>query len=730
MMRGMLVDLDSKAHPAISFRPSETFASCPLASFLNDNPLGVFALLLALSVLVPPLLRRLRLPDLVGLLVAGVVIGPHGLGWLDSKLESVHLLSSVGVVYLLFIAGLEIDLGEFRRIRNRSFRFGLLTFSLPLLAGTLLALGAGYAMVSAVLIGSILASHTPLGYPIVRSFGAMREEAVTVAIGGTIFTDIGALVLLALCTSFGRGELAAWGVVTLLLRVGIYSATVLLLIRYLGRAVIRRNVEDDGRLFVFVLLALFLASVGAELVGVEKIVGAFLAGLAVNSVLPEGGVKEQVVVVGAGLFIPIFFIDLGLLLNVPVFLSTVVTSTFALALILVLITSKGLASWWAGWLYQYNGAQILTLWSLSLPQVAATLAATFVGFQAGLLDERILNSVLALMVVTATLGPIMTSMAMVRLGVKAAEKMSMEASGQLALARRALRVLVPIATAVGEAPLLHLASRLTQGEEGLMGEVLPLAVVNAQGADGGAEPRPNIHGALAQGRELLRRADEITAAAKVPNRSLLRFDNDVPGGIAGVALEEGVDLVLVAVKPAPRLGVWLFGDLVDAICRQVHCPVVMARLRRDPGELRRLLVPVKDLTAGALEQFQLAERFASSGPDDDRSGRSITLLHLHDPLLSAEDQQGLKDQLERWIPSPGSRAGTVPVRIQLISGYGVAREILRSSLDHDLVILRSQRRIVEGLPIPASDRATGLLRRLRCSTLVISDPLYGMHPDG
>ena len=125
--------------------------------------------------------------------------------------------------------------------------------------------------------------------------------------------------------------------------------------------------------------------------------------------------------------------------------------------------------------------------------------------------------------------------------------------------------------------------------------------------------RPNIHGSLAQGRELLRRADEITAAAEVPSRSLLRVDNDAAGGIAGVALEQGADLVLVPVTMTPRLGVWLFGDLVDAICRQAHCPVVMARLRREPGELRRLLVPVKDLTAGALEQFQLAERFASFG---------------------------------------------------------------------------------------------------------------------
>ena len=178
----------------------------PMTAFLAQNPLATFALLLALSVLVPPLLRRLGLPDLVGLLVAGVVIGPHALGWLSEASPTVRLLSDVGVIYLLFIAGLEIDLAQFRRIRQRSFRFGILTFSLPMLGGGLLALGFGYAPLSAVLIGSILASHTPLGYPIVRSYGAMREEAVTVAIGGTIFTDIAALLVLALCVGVGRGS--------------------------------------------------------------------------------------------------------------------------------------------------------------------------------------------------------------------------------------------------------------------------------------------------------------------------------------------------------------------------------------------------------------------------------------------------------------------------------------------------------------------------------------------
>jgi Kef-type K+ transport system membrane component KefB len=345
-----------------------------MAAFLAQSPLATFALLLAISVLVPPLIRRLGLPDLVGLLLAGVLIGPHALGWLQENSPTVRLLADVGVIYLLFIAGLEIDLAQFQRIRARSLRFGVLTFSLPMLAGALLALPFGYAPLSAVLIGSILASHTPLGYPIVRSYGAVREESVTVAIGGTIFTDIAALLVLALCMGVGRGDLTATSVALLLFKVAVYGALVVLLITRFGRVLVQRSVNSDSQLFVAVLLALFVAALGAGLAGVEKIVGAFLAGLAVNAVLPEGRVKEQVVFVGATLFIPVFFIDLGLLLDVPVFASTILGSAFALALIATLISSKGLASWWAGRLYGYNDAQVLTLWSLSLPQVAATLA--------------------------------------------------------------------------------------------------------------------------------------------------------------------------------------------------------------------------------------------------------------------------------------------------------------------------------------------------------------------
>lgn len=672
-----------------------------ISSWLSDNPLAVLALLLGVSVVVPPLFRRLGMPDLVGLLVAGVLIGPHGLQWLNPSQPTVQLLSDGGVIYLLFLAGLEIDLAEFARIRQRSLRFGLLTFSLPMLGGLLLGLGFGYSLLSAVLIGSILSSHTPLGYPIVRSYGAMREEAVTVAIGGTIVTDIAALVVLALCMGLAQGNLSALGVGWLLLRVGIYAALVVLVITRLGRSLVQRSVNNDSQLFVAVLLAVFLAALAAELAGVEKIVGAFLAGLAVNAVLPEGRVREQVIVVGASLFIPVFFIDLGLMLDLPVFARTMVGSPFALLLIATLIGTKGLAAWWAGRFYGYGRAQILTLWSLSLPQVAATLAATFVGFRGGLLDAQVLNGVLAMMVVTASLGPWLTARAIPLLPRLLPQVLpGQEPNGQGPLERRGLAVLVPITNPAWERGLIELAGLLANGKGAVPGRLMPLKVVT-----------PEQSGA---GRQWLQRSS--SAALGQP---LLRVDSDIAGGIAAAALEQDADLVVMGLDSPAGLGRWLFGDLVEATCRQVACPVVVARLHGDPASLQRLLVPIKHLTAAALEQFQLAKRLA------DACGARLTLLHLHDPNLPAAALDQLGDGLQAWLGGAGPEPVPVPVQVEVMlkPSWAVENDLIAASSHHDLVILRCQRRVVAGLPIPASERVSRLLGRLECSTLVISDPL-------
>ena len=212
------------------------------------HPLGVFSLLVAISAAVPPLIRRIGLPDLVGLLVAGVVVGPHALNWVDSGSETVRLLSDLGAVYLLFTMGLEIDLEEFNRVKRRSFIYGLLILLIGVGTGVSIGLLAGFASVSCLLLGALMATHTPLGYPIVRSYGAQKDESVVVSVGSTSFTDIVALLLLAVGLGLGEGDLSGVGLGLLLLRIGLFAVLGVGGIRWLGRRLVLRGINDENRM--------------------------------------------------------------------------------------------------------------------------------------------------------------------------------------------------------------------------------------------------------------------------------------------------------------------------------------------------------------------------------------------------------------------------------------------------------------------------------------------------
>ena len=690
-------------------------------SHLMHHPLGIFAQLVAISVLIPPLTRRLRLPDLVGLLAAGVLVGPHVLHWIDAKSETITLLSDIGAIYLLFTVGLEIDLEEFNRVKRRSVTFGALIFVLGVGTGFGIGQIFGFPLVPSLLLGALMATHTPLGYPIVRSYGAQRDESVIVSVGSTIFTDIAALLLLAVALGLGKGNLTPSSFTALLISIGVFACVVVLGIRMIGRHLWMRNVIDENRVFLAVLLTLFVASLGAELAGVEKIVGAFLAGLAVNSVLPEGKVKEQVIFVGGALFIPIFFIHLGLLLDLGSLADSISNIEFTALMLTGALGCKALAAVIAGRWFRYSPNQILLMWSLAMPKVAATLATAFIGFQAGLLDSTVLNAVLAVMVVTATLGPTLTTRSVVALmepnerspyGTTGLDE-DQEVPGEVV--RRPLKVLVPVANPDTELSLLKLAARLSQGEGEHNGQLLPLALVSPSLE----EARGGLNRALSAARTRLNQAATNAEGLTATTRCLLRVDDDIAAGMSRSALEEGADLLLIGAGRPDPLRKWLLGDLVDGVCRTAHCPVVVANLgRRELNDLNQILVPIKDLSASAREQFELALRLLSTAPDP--TSTIISLLHIHDPRFNRHERSWMEQQLMSWCPR---NIASHQVQIKLLQGPGIDSKIHWFSKNQDLVILRSQRRRVAGLPIPASDRTSNLVHQLACPALMISDPL-------
>jgi Kef-type K+ transport system membrane component KefB len=378
--------------------------------------LAKFALALSILVGVPPLSRRVRLPAAVGLLLTGIIVGPHCLELFAEHHPVIDFFAEVGKLLLMFFAGLEIDLALFRKTRNRSIVFGLLTTIGPLLLGTGVALIFGYDAIPAVVIGSLLASHTLLGLPILVALGKDRLEPIVITMGATVMSDTLSLIVFAICVSIFQTGFSPVSLGVQLLEIAIFVPFILVGISRAGAWLLKKVERVEDAYFIVMLAIMAVSGMVARSIQLPGIVGAFLAGLAVNAAVHENSAKEKLEFFGNSLFIPVFFVVTGFLID-PLKLISVIHQNLPLviAIILALVVGKGVASQIAGRAFGYPSAARNTMWSLTLPQVAATLAAALVGYDtynhAGqrLLDFKMMNVVLILMFTTAILGPILTA---------------------------------------------------------------------------------------------------------------------------------------------------------------------------------------------------------------------------------------------------------------------------------------------------------------------------------
>ncbi len=680
------------------------------------TPVAAFTILLFVSLVIPPWFERFRLPGLVGLLLAGVILGSSGLGLLDPKSETIKLLSDIGKLYLMFVAGLEIDLEQFRQKKDRSLGYGFATFFLPLVTGTLIGTVFGFGLNSSILIGSLFASHTLLGYPIVQRMGVSKNEAVIVSIGATIFTDISSLFVLAICVSIHGGEFSLFSLSIQLGSLAIYSALVLFGFDWAGKEYFRRTGDDEGNQFLFVLLAIFLAAVGAQIIHLEQIIGAFLAGLAVNDVVGRSPVKEKVEFVGSVLFIPFFFVGMGLLLNVPVFVQTLTNNLgLTIAIVLGLIFSKFLAAMSAKLLYRYSWDETIVMWSLSIPQVAATLAAALVGLEVGLINEAVFNTIIVLMLVTSVLGPVLTGKYAPKLhalepayGEDKVGKTSLwweESGSDLGYKQSEFRAIVPVANPVTERYLIEIAALLARHESGT---IIPLSI--AQTAVHLREFELDL--AVQKSRKLLEQAEEISQELDVRSQPMLRIVEDVTTGILRTAREKQASLIVMGWSEDTGLRSRLFGNLIDSVMWSAHCPVAVMRLLEEPVNIQRLLVPVKNLSPQSIRTIRFSQLLADS------NNGSVTLLHVCPKYTATEEIKVLQS---RFTSSLLGAFPQVNSQVKIIPSDNIAQTILRETAMVDLVVWRSlRRRTAGGLTI--SDIPHQVIDKLACSMVLFGEP--------
>lgn len=675
-----------------------------------SEPIVPFAILLLVILIVPILFEKFKLPGLIGLLIAGVLLGPFGLKLLNTELPVMKLLSDIGLLYLMFVAGLEVDIQQFKKQKHRSMGFGFLTFAVPLVAGILLGRVFGMGWNASVLVGSLLASHTLLAYPIISRLGVVNNESVIVTIGATIFTDIGSLLVLAVCIAIHAGEFSIVNFVGLILALVIYTAAVLFGFDWLGREFFKRTGSEEGNQFLFVLLVVFLASIGAQLIGVEKIIGAFLAGLAVNEVVGEGAVKEKVVFVGSVLFIPIFFVDLGLLIDVQAFLKSVLSFALPASIVIALLGSKFLAAFFSKLIYRYTNQEMLTMWSLSIPQVGATLAAALVAYRAELIGEDVLNSVIVLMLVTASLGPIITSRVAVGLptsGEKIDDELLPKTSWNSPLLNQLFTVVVPVYNPQTERYLIEMASLFAKGHSG---KIIPLSIIAPQASN---MDTPHLENAFIKSEQLLEKAKILGDELAVNSQPLSRIDDSVAQGIVRAAREQKANLIVMGWGRRAGFQARLFGNVIDTVLWDAHCPVAICRLLTEPGHIKRVLVPVEKLGGETAHLLEFTEALGNSG-------LSITLLHFCDRATSEKGMVWIQSQLSTLVERERS-ANVAKVDIEVRRGSDTVRDILVASQSADLVVLRANRyRTSAGLTV--SNMTNQLLNRLTCSVVMLGEP--------
>ena len=381
------------------------------------SPTMIFFVVLCIILFAPIIMGKLRIPHIVGMVLAGVAIGPHGLNIL-AKDSSFELFGHVGLYYIMLLAGLEMNMGNFRKNRVRTFTHGIMAFVIPMAMGFIINRSIlQYSVMTSILLASMYASHTIITYPIVMRYGLTRQRSVTIAVGATAITDTLTLLVLAIVGGVFKGDITGGFWLMLFLKIAAVFFVIMFFFPRIARHFFHKH-EDNVAQFIFVLAMTFLGAWLMELIGMEGLLGAFLTGLVLNRYVPNvSPLMNNLEFVGNAIFIPYFLIGVGMLVNVKLLFGGMATLQVAGVMILVALTSKWLASLFTQKLFGMRGVERELIYGLSNAQAGATLAAVMVGYNLimpdgqRLLNDDVLNGMVILILVTCIFSSFMTERA-------------------------------------------------------------------------------------------------------------------------------------------------------------------------------------------------------------------------------------------------------------------------------------------------------------------------------
>lgn len=387
------------------------------------NPVLIFTLILFIILLSPILMAKIKIPAIVGFIIAGIIIGPYGANLL-SKNAATDLFSTIGLLYIMFIAGVELDITGFKTTKHKSLTFGLLTFAIPVLIGFPVCYWLlDYPLLTSVLTASMFATHTLVAYPIVSRYGVSKNEVVAVTVGGTILTDTAVLIILAVIIAANNGGLTPTFWLQLIASLVIFTLIVVLLVPNIAKRFLAMPETAKTTHYIFILTCLFFSAFLSQLAGLEPIIGAFIAGLALNRLIPRpSALMKNIDFVGNAIFIPFFLISVGMIVNLHILFTSWEAILIAVCLTIVALAGKWLSAFFTQKIFKYSNTQRRLMFGLSSSHAAATLAIILIGYKQHIIDANILNGTIILILVTCMVASFATELASKQIDLSSEKK--------------------------------------------------------------------------------------------------------------------------------------------------------------------------------------------------------------------------------------------------------------------------------------------------------------------
>lgn len=552
------------------------------------DPVLKFLLILLIILAAPLLLNKLRIPHLLGLIIAGAIIGPHGFN-LVLRDSSIILSGTAGLLYIMFLAGLEIDMADFKRNSTKSLAFGMYTFLIPMILGTAVGIWVlRFNVLTSVLLASMFASHTLIAYPIISKLGISKNKAVSITVGGTMITDTLALLVLTIIVGMATGQVNDMFWIRLGVSILIFALIVLFGFPFIGRWFFK-HVHDNISQYIFVLVMVFLGSFLAQVAGMEAIIGAFLSGLALNRLIPQSSpLMNRVEFVGNAIFIPFFLLGVGMLIDYRTFFTSFETIKVGLIMIIVATAAKYIAAWMTQKTFHLSTDQRSVIFGLSNAQAAATLAAVMVGYNVitgtdangepiRLLNESVLNGTILMILVTCTIASFAAQKGAHNI---AAQDISDKEENK----KESEHILIPVSNeeTVEELVNLSLAIKSPQNKNGLFA----LKVIDNHHSD---------EKALKQSRRVLQTAVNTAAATDTRMKDLLRYDLSVSNAIASVVKEREITDLVVGLHKEKDIPAAFLGHIVESVLAESSVSTFIYKPAQPISSVRRHLIIIPEL---------------------------------------------------------------------------------------------------------------------------------------